>query len=623
MTPDEPRAPMGGDDRDEVTPPYARLLEKLSVEHHFDFRQYKVGSLVRRIQTRLSQLHIDDVEAYMVRLDRHPEEAQALFNTILINVTGFFRDPEAWEQLAQQVVPRLLAAAESTGTLRVWSAGCSTGEEAYSIALLLAERLGGLGRAPDVKIYGTDVDEDALGVARHGLYRLEQLKDVPADLLARYFTPEGQAHRFRRDLRRWCIFGRHNLVQDPPLSRMDLVVCRNVLIYFKSGLQDRVIPRFHYALRDGGFLFLGRSESLLARSRWFATVSGKWRIFQRSAQALPRADAARLRAESESTAVEMQREPKRPGEGGGVAMERLVEQLPFAVMVVDEADAIRVWNRAAATLFDVPLELGAGRKFRDLDISYRAEGLRARIEEVKVSRTPLRLEDVVFTRRSGLTVHAEIHVTPLLDDRQQFIGVLVAGIDVSEQAHLRDQLGRLTEQHATANEELQSANEELETTNEELQSTNEELETTNEELQSTNEELLATVDELQLATAETQRLALYHASVVNSVDQPVVVLDRGFRVTSWNPAAELLWGLAAAQTIGRDFFTLSIGALAADASQAIHQIRGGAPPSPALDIPFTATGASRGGAVLRLLPLHDAQEQLVGVVGLVVEPAPA
>jgi two-component system CheB/CheR fusion protein len=490
---------------------------------------------VRRIQTRLSQLHIDDVEAYMVRLDRHPEEAQALFNTILINVTGFFRDPEAWEQLAQQVVPRLLAAAESTGTLRVWSAGCSTGEEAYSIALLLAERLGGLGRAPDVKIYGTDVDEDALGVARHGLYRLEQLKDVPADLLARYFTPEGQAHRFRRDLRRWCIFGRHNLVQDPPLSRMDLVVCRNVLIYFKSGLQDRVIPRFHYALRDGGFLFLGRSESLLARSRWFATVSGKWRIFQRSAQALPRADAARLRAESESTAVEMQREPKRPGEGGGVAMERLVEQLPFAVMVVDEADAIRVWNRAAATLFDVPLELGAGRKFRDLDISYRAEGLRARIEEVKVSRTPLRLEDVVFTRRSGLTVHAEIHVTPLLDDRQQFIGVLVAGIDVSEQAHLRDQLGRLTEQHATANEELQSANEELETTNEELQSTNE-------ELQSTNEELLATVDELQLATAETQRLALYHASVVNSVDQPVVVLDRGFRVTSWNPGAELLWG---------------------------------------------------------------------------------
>ena len=415
--------------------------------------------------------------------------------------------------------------------------------------------------------------------------------------------------------------GRHNLVQDPPLSRMDLVVCRNVLIYFfKSGLQDRVIPRFHYALREGGVLFLGRSESLLARSRSFTAVSAKWRIFQRSGPALPRLDAALLRAESDSKAIEMQREPRRPGEGGGVAMERLVEQLLFTVVVVDETDTIRAWNRAAAALFDVPLEHVAGKKFRDLDISDRAEGLRARIEEVKAARTALKLEDVVFTRRSGLTVHAEIHLTPLLDDHQRFIGVLLAATDVSEQARLRDQLGRLTEQHATANEELQSANEELETTNEELQSTNEELETTNEELQSTSAELLATVDELQVATAETQRLALYHASVVNSMDQPVVVLDRGFRVTSWNPAAERLWGLAAAQVIGRDFFTLPIGGVTADASQAIHQVQAGASPSAALDVPFTAPGASAQTSVLRLLPLHDAQEQLMGVVGLVVEP---
>ena len=621
MAPDELFYSTGSDDRDEPTPAYARLLDKLSVEHHFDFRQYRVGSLVRRIQARLSQLRIDDIEAYIALLDRHPEEAQALFNTILINVTAFFRDPEAWEALAQHVVPHLLATAESTGTLRVWSAGCSTGEEAYSIALLLAERLGVVGRSSDVKIYGTDVDEDALAVARRGLYRLEQLKDVPPDLLERYFTREGQAHRFRRDLRRWCIFGRHNLVQDPPLSRMDLVVCRNVLIYFKSGLQDRVIPRFHYALRDGGFLFLGRSESLLARSRWFTAVSAKWRIFRRSGQALPRPDAALLRAESDSTAVDMQREAKRAGDLRGVAMEHLVEHLPFAVVVVDEADTIRAWNRAAATLFDVPMENVTGKKFRDLDISYLAEGLRARIEEVKGARTALRLEDVAFTCRSGLTVHAEIHLTPLTDDRQRFIGVLIAGTDVGEQVRLREQIGRLTEQHATASEELQSTNEELETTNEELQSTNEELETTNEELQSTNEELLTTVDELQMATAEMQRLALYHASVVNSVDQPVVVLDREFRVTSWNPAAERQWGLTAAHAIGRDFFTLSLGKVTSDASQAIHQIKAGASPSPALDVPFTAPGAPGRTSVLRLLPLRDGEGQLVGVVGLVVEPA--
>jgi two-component system CheB/CheR fusion protein len=261
-----------------------------------------------------------------------------------------------------------------------------------------------------------------------------------------------------------------------------------------------------------------------------------------------------------------------------------------------------------------------GKKFRDLDISYRAEGLRARIEEVKAARTTLKLEDVVFTRRSGVTVHAEIHLTPLRDDHQRFVGVLLAGADVSEPARLRDQLGHLSEQQATANEELQSSNEELETTNEELQSTNEELETTNEELQSTNEELLATVDELQAATAETQRLALYHASVVNSVDQPVVVLDRGLRVTSWNPAAERLWGLAAVQVIGRDFFTLPIGGVTADASQAIHKVQAGASASAALDVTFTAPAASARTSVLRLLPLHDAQGQLMGVVGLVVEP---
>jgi two-component system, chemotaxis family, CheB/CheR fusion protein len=599
----------------ETTPAYARLLDKLSAEYHFDFRQYKIDSLVRRIQARMSQVGLADVDAYIALLDRQPGEAQALFNTILINVTGFFRDTAAWEALCEQVLPRLLATAESTGTLRVWSAGCSTGEEAYSMAILLADRLTGVGRATDVKIYATDVDEDALTVARHGVYRLDQLKDVSPDRVERHFTREGQRYRFRRDLRRWCIFGRHNLVQDPPLSRMDLVICRNVLIYFKSGLQDRVIPRLHYALRDDGYLFLGRSESLLARSRWFTPVAAKWRIFQRSAQALPRPDAALLRAESDSTAAGMSREPRTVKDSGGVAMERLVETLPLAVMVVDEADTIRAWNRAAATLFDVPMDNVVGKKFRDLDISYRAEGLRARIEEVKASRNTVRLEDVMFTRRSGATVHAEIHVTPLLDERQRFIGVMVAGTDITEQAHLRDQMSRLAEQHATATEELQSTNEELETTNEELQSTNEELETTNEELQSTNEELLSTMEELQAATAETQRLALYHASVVNSVDQPVFVLDHAFRVTSWNPAAEQHWKLTALQAIGRDFFALPIGGVTGDAGDAIRRIQGGEAAS-MLEIPFTPPGRGRPSS-LRLLPLHDAQGRLMGVVGLV------
>jgi two-component system CheB/CheR fusion protein len=594
-------------------PPFGRLLDKLSTDYRFDFREYKVASLVRRIRTRMAQVHVDDVDRYIAFLDEHPEEPTALFNTLLINVTGFFRDPAAWEVLDEHALPRLLDRAAASG-LRVWSAGCASGEEAYTVAILLAERLGEAARGSDVKIYGTDLDEEVLTVARHGLYRLEQLQDLPAGLLERHFTRDGQLYRIRRDLRRWCVFGRHNLVQDPPLSQIDLIVCRNVLIYFKSRLQERLIPRFHYSLRSDGILFLGKSESLLARSRWFAPVSVKWRIFERAAPA-PRPAPATLRAEVEPTAVDparhgLERSPPAP------SLERVLEALPVAMLVVEPDDTIRAWNQAAAALFEIPADSAVGRKFRELDISYRVEGLRARIEQAKGAHGTNRLDDVVFSRRSGLMVHADIRIAPLLDERQRLVGLLVTVNDVSEQTRLRDVIAGLTEQHATATEELQSTNEELETTNEELQSTNEELETTNEELQSTNEELLATIDELQAVNNEQQRLAVYHASVVQSVDQPLMVLDRGFRVTSWNPAAERLWNLGSEHTVGREFFALPIGDVTAAARDAMRRIQEGASAASVTDVPFTVAGRE-GPHVLRLLPL-DINSQLSGILGLVL-----
>jgi len=610
MTPNEPTA---GDEESETSPALLRLLEKLSAEHHFDFRDYKVTSLARRIQTRMSQAGIADPDTYIEHLGRHPEEAERLFNTILINITSFFRDAPAWEFLGEHVVPGLIESAATTQSIRVWSAGCATGEEPYSIALLLAERLGDRAASIDVKIYGTDVDEDALTVARHGLYRLEQLKEVPPALLERYFTRDGQLYRFRRDLRRWCIFGRHNLVQDPPLSHLDLVVCRNLLIYFKTNLQQRLLPRFHYALRGRGVLFLGKSESLLARSRWFTPLSAKWRIFERTLLGPPRPEPGVLRAESESTAAEMTRESGERNPGA-LPVEGVLESLPFAVMVVQPDDTVRAWNPAMAALFEIPVESALGRKFRDLDISYRAEGLRARMEEAKESRVPVRLEHLEFARRSGLSAHVDVRMVPLLE-RHRLLGLVIAAMDASENARLRDEVARVSEQHATMTEELQSTNEELETTNEELESTNEELETTNEELQSTNEELLATVDELQATNAELQRLALYHASVVQSVDQAIVVLDQGFTVTSWNPRAENLWRLPAAQAIGRDFFSLPLGAVIGAAREAVSRIGKGAAAETVLDVPFTAPGQDVA-SVLRLLPLHGADGQLSGILAL-------
>ena len=200
------------------------LLEKLSAQYNFDFREYKEGSLGRRIRARMGQVRVDSFGAYADLLDSDPNEHVVLFNTILINVTNFFRDPDAWKTLAADVIPRLVEECGDSRTLRIWSAGCSSGEEPYSIAMLVAEHLGDAANNFSVKIYGTDVDEEALTAARHGLYRLDQLRDVSSRLMDRYFVRDGQLYRFRRDLRRWCIFGTHNLAQAPPLSHIDLLV---------------------------------------------------------------------------------------------------------------------------------------------------------------------------------------------------------------------------------------------------------------------------------------------------------------------------------------------------------------------------------------------------------------
>ena len=607
---------------------FRSLLDKLSSRYNFDFREYKEGSLARRIRSRMSQLRLDSFASYSNFLDEHPNEHIALFDKILINVTTFFRDPEAWETLEDQVVPRLIQDAGETRTLRIWSAGCSSGEEPYSIAMLLAEHLGETANNYTIKIYGTDVDEEALTAARHALYRIEQLKDVPDRLIDRYFTRDGQLYRFRRDVRRWCIFGNHNLTQAPPLSHIDLLVCRNVLIYFTSELQDRILTRFHYSIREDGYLFLGRAESLLARSRLFTPVHPKWRIFQRTlsparqvaavlpeaASAPPSAGAARPEAIAPAT-----------------RLQRVLEALPAAVLVIDTTDTILSWNPVAEAMFDVPVASALARKFRDLDVSYRVEGLRARIEDVKARHAPSRIDDLTFTRRSGDIAHADITISPLFDGRR-LIGVLVYAIESSEHARLKEQMGRIAEQHATAIEELQSTNEELETTNEELQSTNEELETTNEELQSTNEELETTVEELQAAntelaavnaelegrTSELKRVDSYHLNLLNSMDQSMFVTDRTLVVTSWNQASERMWGLRAEQVVGRHLAALPLGDMIRVLRPALDNALRRETAIEVPDVPYTLSGGEVRGAVVKVIPLRDAERAVIGVVALAV-----
>jgi two-component system CheB/CheR fusion protein len=488
---------------------------------------------------------------------------------------------------------------------------------------VIADALGPQADAVDVKIYATDIDEEALVTARQGVFRADQLKDVSNDVLERQFVRDGHFFRVRRELRRWCIFGRHNIAQDPPLPQISLLICRNVLIYFRAALQERLIARFHYALREGGVLFLGRSESSMARWRGFVPVSQKWRLFRRSSDHAMLSDAVAMRQEGVAMG-EGRPAPAAIGDTARITAGGIIRALPYPVMLIGLDDAVREWNEPASALYEIPAENAVGRQFRDLDISYRAEGLRARIEEVKRAAGSVRLDNVVFNRRSGEAVHVDFWIARVYDERSRSAAIIVAGWDGTAAARFRDEIVRLGEQHATATEELQSTNEELETTNEELQSTNEELETMNEELQSTNEELVTTVDELQAANAELaersadlRRILLYHASVVNSVQDPIIVLDQRFVVTSWNPAAERLFGVPATAAISRDFFSLALGTPARTARAALTRLSGdGESLSEEIQFDVPQPDGGTRAETLRFVPLFDNERALQGFLGV-------
>src|SRR5215470_4818553 len=260
------------------------LLEYLNERRHFDFRGYKRASLSRRIFKRMQVIAVDDYQRYIEVLEANPGEFAELFNTILINVTSLMRDPDAWEALTASVIPAIIDAKASDQPIRVWSAGTASGEEAYSLAVLFADALGEDRFRRSVKIYATDADSDALADARHGRYSEEDLvRAFGEERTSRFFEVENGYGTFRGDLRRALIFGRHDLVQDPPISRIDLIACRNTLMYFTSDIQAKILASFHFALNPGGYLFLGKSEALATRNQMFQVLDLRQHILRKDA----------------------------------------------------------------------------------------------------------------------------------------------------------------------------------------------------------------------------------------------------------------------------------------------------------------------------------------------------
>ena len=548
---------------------FEAFLGHLKESRGFDFTAYKRATLQRRVQRRMAQVGVQDYGEYLDYIQVHPEEFEPLFNSILINVTSFFRDPEAWAFVASVLIPRLADLRTPSGEprpIRIWSAGCSSGEEAYTIAMLMTEALGEAAFKERVKIYATDIDEEALTAARRGSYTDQQVKDIPEELRERYFEHAGSEYSFKKELRRSIIFGRHDLIQDAPISRIDLLITRNTLMYMNADAQTRVLSRLHYALNGGGFIFLGKAETLIARSPNFEPVESKQRIFAK----VMTAGVAGERAPEGW-------EPMKPVEEETAAPAQSLRELsfsssPVAQIILDANIRLVSANEAALDLFALARS-DIGRAFSELDISFRPIELRSHVSDALKLGVPFNLQSIPFPGRNDAGRWYDVQVAPLIDSGGQGIGARITFIDVTMARLLTEELERVQSDLETTNEELQSSNEELETTNEELQSTVEELETTNEELQSTNEELEtlneelhSTNEELEAAndmlreqSAELDQAAAFVESVLTSMKAAMIVLDPGLLVLTWSQRAEDLWGVRPNEARGVHFSNLDIG----------------------------------------------------------------
>jgi two-component system CheB/CheR fusion protein len=513
-------------DRD---PDFERLLEFIRDNRAFDFTGYKRPSLMRRISKRLQERGIDSFAVYQEVLEAEPDEFVPLFDTILINVTSFFRDDLAWDYLREEIVPKIVEAGHD---IRVWSTGCATGEEAYTAAIVFAEALGDDAFRRRVKIYATDIDEGALSGGRHARYTAKQVEGVPPQLRERYFEDGSTGFAFRQDLRRCVIFGRHDVIHDPPISKIDLLISRNTLMYFTTETQEQILQNFHFALREEGYLFLGKAEALAARSPLFTPVDLKRRVFARVGRqriaVLPPERAAPLRPEEEL-------------ESGVRAL--AMDAAPVAQIVVDGAGSLALANAHARLLFGIK-STDVGRPIQDLEVSYRPLELRSRMQQAYAERHPVWIHDVELASDGHPRV-LDVQVAPLTSAGGDTIGVSITFADVTRFNRMREETVASKRALETAYEELQSTVEELETTNEELSSTNEELETTN--------------DELQQRTDELDDVNSFLESILGSLRGAVVVVDSDLQVTGWNDAAFELWGLRPDEVLGRHLMNLDIG----------------------------------------------------------------
>ena len=605
-----------------------------------DFSNYKRATILRRIGRRLSLQELPGLSQYADYLQEHPEEVQALMKDLLISVTNFFRDPEAIDALMEKALPRIFET-NSDEQLRVWIPGCATGEEAYSLAMVFSEYAARIGSAVNVQLFATDLDEDAVQIAREGLYREAEVADVSPERLRRFFNREADGYRVRRELRELILFAVHNVIKDPPFSHLDLISCRNLLIYLNRTAQTRVMEIFHFALNPGGHLFLGAAESAEGLTDLFSTFDKDNHIY-RSRPVGPRPFPLPELGFQPPLGLIADKK-KRPHEyqalerlSYGDLHQRLLEQYgPPSLIVNEQYDIVHLSNRAGPYL-----QLSGGEPSHNLLKLVREElrlSLRTALYQAVQDGINVDVHGLEVTTDEGLKT-INLMVRPVLREEDPTRGYILVMFEESdneesvkvsqrldtshepiaiqleqELIQAKGQLRTTVEQYEVQQEELRASNEELQTMNEELSSTVEELETSKEELQSLNEELFTVNQELKNKIEELSLANNNFQNLMNSTNIGTIFLDRNFKVRQFTPSARETFNLIASD-IGRPLFDITskveIGDLRADLESVLERLQ---PRERLVQSPDEQT------YILRTSPYRTLEDKIEGLVLSIID----
>ena len=577
-------------------PALSGIFQLLRKTTGVDFSHYRQSTVLRRIHRRMLVNGMDDLHGYLKYAQKNAVESNALHQDLLINVTSFFRNPQVFDALKAEVFPALLKNRGPDSAIRIWTPGCASGEETYSIAIALLEFLGDKASDTPFQIFATDISDPSLVKARGGSYPENIQADVSVERLRRFFTKSTGGYRISKSIRDRCIFARHNLVNDPPFSQMDVLCCRNLLIYLEPSLQNRVISLFHYALRPGGYLVLGTSEGIGVATSLFTLEDRAAKIFKKKATAAHQLVTFSLDRQLDAThSLRIASKPSETGWNSAEVQKEFDRRLlsdyaPAAVFINDDLDILH--SRGNVGLF---LKLASGRATLSI-LKMARDGLlfdlRDAISQAKKGKSAVRKRRIQIKAGNGRedspdsARFVDIEVAPIslanLKERLFMIVFRESPPEVvretsrrsaavrkespasrshinkleGELAATKEYLQSLIETQEAMNEELQSANEEILSSNEELQSTNEELETAKEELQSANEELSTVNDELRSRNVEVGEINNDLSNLLNSIDIAVIMVGNDLTIRRFTPRAQQVYGLIPGD-VGRPFFNVN------------------------------------------------------------------